>query len=76
MFYWCTGDDHAVELLVAHFLESTIKHHHMLDGRVLRRMALKLHKVNVKLQRGVREQAYEIGLSSNLQRHKIEDDDT
>ena len=49
-----TCDNHTVELLMAHRLKVAIEHHHVFYGRILRRMTLKLHKIDIQLQRGVR----------------------
>ena len=71
-----SGDDHAVELLVAHRLEVAIESLHVLDGRVLARMRLDLHEVYFELQRAVGEQADEVCLGRYLQRHEVEDSDS
>ena len=75
MLHRCAGDNHPVELLVAHQVEVTVKRLHMLDGRVLRGMALQFHKAHLYLEGRVREQPYQVGLGSNLYRHQVEDDD-
>ena len=69
------GDDHAVELFASEVVVRAVEHHHVLDGRVLRCVTLQLHKRDVELQRGVRQQAYQVGLRRNLQRHQVQDDD-
>ena len=48
----------------------------MLNGRILGRMALQLHKGYVQLQRGIREQTDKVCLGGDLQRHEVEDNDT
>ena len=63
---------HSVELLLCQHLKVLIEHHHVLYRRVLRRVALYLHKVNLKLKRSIGEQAYKVGFCGYLQRHEIE----
>ena len=46
----------------------------MLDGRILRSVALQLHKADVELQRRVGKQTDKIGFRRYLQRHEVEDD--
>lgn len=72
--YRCSCNYHSIVVLAGYLVEVLIEHHHMLDGSVLRSMALEFHKHDVNLQRSVRQQSYEVGLRCNLQRHKIEDD--
>ena len=75
VLYGCTGDNHTIKLLMFHLLEIAVEHHHVLYRSVLGRMALELHKTDVQLQWGVREHTHEIGLSSYLQGHEVEDSD-
>jgi hypothetical protein len=44
---------------------------HVLDGRILRDMATELYKINVDLQRGIAQEAQEIGFRGFLYGHKI-----
>ena len=68
-----TGDNHAVIFLVAHLFEVAVEHHHMFDGRILRRMAAEFHETDFQLQRCIRQQTYQVGLCRNLQRHEVQD---
>ena len=70
-----TGDDHAVPFLLAEDREVLVEHLHVLDGRVLRCVAAQLHEVDLNLQRRVAQQSDQIGLSSDLQWHEIENHD-
>ena len=67
-----SGDNHAVELLVLHHFKVAVEHHHVLNGRVLGRMALELHETHFNLQRGVRQQPNQVSLGGYLERHQIE----
>ena len=69
-----TRNNHAVVLLIAHLLEVTIEHHHVLDGRILGRMTLQLHEAHLQLQRGVRQETDKVCLCRYLQRHEVEND--
>ena len=68
-------DNHPVELLAPHQVEVAVERLHVLYRRVLRGVALQLHKAHLYLQRRVGEQADEVGLGGNLNRHQVEDDD-
>ena len=46
----------------------------MLDGCVLRLVAFEFHKVDVYLQRSVRQQPYQVGFGCYLQWHEVEND--
>ena len=66
------GDYHAVVLLLTHLAKVEIEHHHVLDRRILRRMTTELHKADLQLEGGIRQQTDKVGLCRNLQRHQVE----
>ena len=74
MLNGCAGNDHAVELLVSHQLEVTIEGLQVLDGRILARVGLHLHEMDVQLQGSVGQETDEVRLRCNLQRHQVEYD--
>ena len=74
LFHGCAGDNHPVELLIIHVGKVAVKRLHVFHRRVLRRMALYLHERDFQLQRSIGEQAHQIGLRGNLQRHQVQDD--
>ena len=76
LFDRCPCDDHPIKPLVAHRFEVTVEHHHVFDGRVLRRMAFQLHERDVELQRCIRQQPYEIRFGGDFQGHEVEYGDT
>ena len=47
LFHRCSGDNHAVELLVSHLLKLAIEHHHVLYRGILGSMALELHETDI-----------------------------
>ena len=76
LLHWRAGDNHSVVLFAAHLLEVRVERPHVFDGRILRSVALYLHERDFHLERGVGEQAHEVCLGSNLQRHQVQNDDT
>ena len=76
LFNGGTGDDHTIEFLIPHLGKVAIEHHHMFDGRILRCMALQLHKADFQLQGRVGKQTNQIRLCGNLQRHQIQNHDS
>ena len=66
-------DNHAVELFLTQLFKVAIKHHHVLYGRILRRVTFQLHETNLQLQRRVGKQTDQVCLCRYLQRHEIED---
>ena len=68
-------DNHPVETFVAHQFEILVKGFHVLDGRILRRMAAQLHERQLNLERCVRQQTHEVGLCGDFQRHQVEHHD-
>ena len=74
LLYRRTGNDHTVVLIVPHLVEVGIKCLHVFYRRVLRSVALYLHKRYLHLKRSVREQTHQVCFCRNLQRHQVEDD--
>ncbi len=75
LLYGGAGDDHAVVPLVAHLVEVGVEGLHVLDGGVLRGVALDLHEGDFDLQGGVGKKPDEVGLGGDLQGHQVQDDD-
>ena len=71
-FNGCARNNHAIKFLLRQFCKVFIEHHHVLNGRMLGRMALQPHKNNLDLQRCVRKQADKIGLCCDFKRHQVQ----
>ena len=69
---WCAGDDETVELLLSHFLEVAVEGPHVFHGRVLARVGLHLHQVNLQLEGRVGQDAHEVRFGRYLQRHQVQ----
>lgn len=70
-----TRHNHAVKLLLGEFGEILVEHHHVLYRRILRGVALQLHKIHLQLQRGIGEKTHQVGLGGYLEGHQVEHDD-
>ena len=75
MLHRSTGNDHAVELLIAHLGKVAVEHHHMLYRRVLRGMTLQFHETDLQLQRCIGQQTDQVCLGRDLQRHQVQNHD-
>ena len=72
-FHRRAGDDEAVELLAAHLGEGFVVGDQVFGGDVLRLVRGGVQQGHFHLQRGVAEQAQQLGLGGDLGGHQVED---
>ena len=69
------SDDHSVELLFLEDVEVLVEHHHVLDGRIFRRVTLEFHEIHLQLQRRIGKQPHQVGFRGDFKRHEVENYD-
>ena len=75
MLHRRTGDDEAVEILVLNVLKGPVEGNHVLLGGILGLMGGHLNQEELHLQRGIAQQAGQLGFRGDLCGHEIQQAD-